>query len=159
MGHDYDDDNDNDLAGTPPGASNPQGDTGAASSTVTPPASDPKVHTWQCPPTPRKPTEEEETIPTHHTKMSWAVTSIAKEYESSTKYARYHSSYHSRSRAYAKMLAEFFAPESLKYKVPSPVSVWPLSDDCPDNYGHGKLMVTLGQLVQDEPWEVCRFHL
>ena len=57
------------------------------------------------------------------------------------------------------MLAEFFAPESLKYKVPSPVSVWPLSDDCPDNYEHGKLMVTLGQLVQEEPWKVWRFHL
>ena len=29
----------------------------------------------------------------------------------------------------------------------------------PEHYEHGKLMVTLGQLVQDEPWEVRRFHL
>jgi hypothetical protein len=39
------------------------------------------------------------------------------------------------------------------------VSIWPLSDDCPDNYEHGKFMVTRGQLVNDEPWEVRRFHL
>jgi hypothetical protein len=49
-----------------------------------------------------------------------------------------------------EMLAEFFTPESLKYMVPSPVSVWPLLDDCPDNYKHGKFMVTWGRAVGDK---------
>ena len=160
MDHDYDDDNGNDPAGTPPGTSNPHGDTGASSGTVTPPANDPKEHTRQCPPTPRKPIEEEEAIDIDgHTKVSRAVTSTAKEYESSTKSRRYDSGYHSHSRAYVEMLAEFLSPEPLKYRPPSLVYFWPISDDCPDNYEHGKLMVTLGQLVQDEPWEVWRFHL
>ena len=41
---------------------------------------------------------------------------------------------------------------------PTPPLVWPLSNDCPDNYEHGKFMLTLGQLVE-EPWEVWRIHL
>jgi hypothetical protein len=31
--------------------------------------------------------------------------------------------------------------------------------DCLDNFENGKFMLPLGQLVQDEPWEVRRFHL
>jgi hypothetical protein len=81
VGHNYDDDNDNGPAtplGTPPGTSNPQEDTGAITSIVTLPASDSKEHMRQCPPMPRKPTEEEETIVSHTKVMSRAVTVTAK---------------------------------------------------------------------------------
>jgi hypothetical protein len=60
------------------------------------------------------------------------------------------------------MLAAFFTPEHLKpqcLRPKTPLSIWPLSDDCLDNYEHGKFMLTLGQLVNDELWEVRRFHL
>jgi hypothetical protein len=57
------------------------------------------------------------------------------------------------------MLADFFSPQCLKHRPPTPVLIWPLSDDCPNNYEHGKFMVTLGQLVLEEPWEIRRFHL
>jgi hypothetical protein len=162
-GDDYGDDNDNagpgsTPPGTPPGTSNPQ-DTGATQGTDTPLASDLKEHTRQCPPSPRKPIEEEESQPAHHTKTSWAATNIAKEYASLTKFERYASGKHSQSIIYAEMLADFFTPQYLKHKPPTPVSIWPPSDDCPDNYKHGKFMVTLGQLVQEGPWEVRRFHL
>ena len=33
-----------------------------------------------------------------------------------------------------------------------------MSDDCPDNYEHGKFMMTLGDLLENK-WEVRRFHL
>jgi len=46
-----------------------------------------------------------------------------------------------------EMLAAFFTPPSLKYRPQTPVSIWPLSPDYPDNYVHGKFMVPLGQLV------------
>ena len=57
-----------------------------------------------------------------------------------------------------EMLADFFTPPGLKYRPRTPVVVWPLSLDCPNNYEHGKFMLPLGQLVQ-ESWEVQRFHL
>jgi hypothetical protein len=151
LNYDYDNDNGNDLAaappGTPHGMSNPQGDIGAALGIVTPPARDPKEDTRQCPPVPRKPTEEEETIPAHHTKASWAATVIAKEHQSPAMFERYASGKHSQCIIYTEMLADFFTPQYLKHRPPTPVSIWPLSDDCPNNYEHGKVMVTLGQLV------------
>jgi hypothetical protein len=40
----------------------------------------------------------------------------------------------------------------------TPALVWPWSDDCPENYEHGKFMLTMGQLM-DEEWETRTFHL
>jgi hypothetical protein len=57
------------------------------------------------------------------------------------------------------MLADFFTPQYLKHRPLTPMSICPLSYDFPNNYEHGKVMVTLGQLVQEELWEVRRFHL
>ena len=56
------------------------------------------------------------------------------------------------------MLIDFSTP-LLNYRPRTPSSVWPLTPDCPDNFENGKFMLHLGQLVQEEPWEVRRFHL
>jgi hypothetical protein len=107
----------------------------------TQPASDPKEPTPQCPPSLTKDTQEETILSTGtlqakdpkqsdiiYTKVNRAVIEIAKEYQTSTEYERYASGNHSRSRTYAKMLAEFFTPQYLKYRMLSPAG-WPLSVD------------------------------
>jgi hypothetical protein len=91
----------------------------------------------------RKPIEEEGTIPAHHTMASWAAAIIAKEYQSSTKFERYAFGKHSQSIIYTEMLAVFFTPQYLKHRPPTLVSIWQLLDECPDNYEHGKFMVTM----------------
>jgi hypothetical protein len=37
--------------------------------------------------------------------------------------------------------------------------LWPISDECPGHFEHGKFMISKAQLVCEEPWEVRRFHL
>ena len=37
--------------------------------------------------------------------------------------------------------------------------MWPLSDNCPGHYEHGKFMLTKQQLIHEESWEVRRFYL
>ena len=87
---DNDNGSDNDSAGglgsSPSGSlaprnSSPQGGIGPAPSDVTPPpASGFNESTSQCPPPPRKPTDEEEAIPLNHTKLSWVAYQIADEH-------------------------------------------------------------------------------
>lgn len=154
--YDYEDDH-HQGPDTPPGLSNPEEDAGAAPGAVTPPASDPNEDTRQCPPALTKPRDQEDIID-GLTKLECMVIALSKEYISSTKYDRYDfANQLSFSRACAEMLAGFFTTKYLR--APLLVSIWPLSDDCPDNYEYGKFMLTKGQLVQDEPWEVRRFHL
>jgi hypothetical protein len=85
-----------------------------------------------------------------YTKVNRAVTKIAKELQISTKYERNASSNH--SHRCAETLAWLFTPEYLKYMMSSPMD-WPLSNDCLENYEHGKYMLPLGQLIE-EPWEI-----
>ena len=47
----------------------------------------------------------------------------------------------------------------LNYREATPSEVWPLSSDWTDNFKKGKFMLTLGQLIQEESWELRRFHL
>ena len=56
-------------------------------------------------------------------------------------------------------LTDFSTPACLNYRELTPPSFWPLTPDCPDNFENGKFVLPLGQLVQEEPWEVRRFHL
>ena len=56
------------------------------------------------------------------------------------------------------MLTDFFTP-CLNYRERTPPSIWPLMPDCLDNFENGKFVLPLGQLIQEEPWEVRRFHL
>ena len=56
------------------------------------------------------------------------------------------------------MLIDFCTP-FLDYRERTPLSIWPLSPDCLDNFENDKFMLSLGQLVQEEPWDVGRFHL
>jgi hypothetical protein len=72
------DDNNNAGPGTspppgspPPGTSNASGGIEAALGNVTPHASHLNQGTSQCPPPLRKPTNEEEAIPSNHAKSSW----------------------------------------------------------------------------------------
>ena len=57
------------------------------------------------------------------------------------------------------MLTDFSTPPCLNYKTRTLPSVWPLTPDCHDKFENGKFMLPLGQLLQEEPWEVLRFHL
>ena len=57
------------------------------------------------------------------------------------------------------MLTDFSTPSCLNYRPPTLPSVWPLTPYCPNNFKNGKFMLPLGQLIQDEPWKVQRFHL
>jgi len=68
--------------------SNSQGGRGGAPGNETPPPSDPKG-TGQCPPAPKKPTEQDEGKPNHLTTEEWAAFNIAEEYKYSTTFERY----------------------------------------------------------------------
>ena len=57
------------------------------------------------------------------------------------------------------ILTYFCTPPYLNYRPQTPPLVWPLTPDCPDNFENGKFMLPLGQLVQEELWEIRRFHL
>jgi hypothetical protein len=66
--------------------SNPQGDTGGAPGHQTPPPSKGK---GQCPPTPKKPTEEEGDKPAHLITEEWAAFNIAEEHKYTAAFERY----------------------------------------------------------------------
>jgi hypothetical protein len=66
--------------------SNPQGDTGGAPGHQTPPPSKGK---GQCPPTPKKPIEEEGDKPAHLITEKWAAFNIAEEHKYTAAFKRY----------------------------------------------------------------------
>jgi hypothetical protein len=73
----------------PPDTSNPQVGIGGAPGNKTPPPSGPKEGKGQCPPAPKKPTEEEGGILGNITMKSWATFNIANEFRYSMMFEGY----------------------------------------------------------------------
>jgi len=105
----------------------------------------------------RKFADEEEAMPLNHTKLSWVAYQIANKHPYSTMFERFATCEYSQSIIQLEMKAAFSLPNILSPGV-APPSIWGLSDYCPNNYEHGKFMMTLDDLLE-EKWEVRRFHL
>jgi hypothetical protein len=66
-----------------------KGGTSGEPGDKTPPPSGPKEGKGQCPPTPKKPTQEEGDKPAHLTTEEWAAFNRAEEFKYSTAFKRY----------------------------------------------------------------------